>query len=452
MATQLTLDLPKCMTPDHLKHIALDILKLDRVGWMHINSLAVVEASRVCKHYAVLLDSNDSARNKVEHALQFFAQNLRNIVKLKFTVGHFEPIGALICEELACMYGGQLQILRAQDYAPLPLLELSRNIAVLELTLDDKASWKLPDVCGEMLRELKLSNVPQNFAWRRFRYDIFVRPIVFPRLTIVSLVYNSQHAGLTDDEIQSRVRSGARNCDQLCFPALKELVIYNCTPDCDLLYADTPFPELERVKLVGSFDNIRHCSRLKLTWVRDLKVEIRAPQDYFTTDVHDVANPLFTNICIGRSAALSINAPWFVIDTEATRWFNITFLSLSTVYYRTLCKLIARMPNLTTFETIYLELTGMQVEDFYADESLFCSMDPMLAWGEQLTTLFIGYPDKYALHEVRVCGIQALIVHAGALVQLAVSKDFVSIIKTVIDNNKERFVHLASVNVEGSGW
>ncbi|KAJ2891840.1 hypothetical protein IWW38_003453 [Coemansia aciculifera] len=340
MATRLSLAQPQYITPDHLKHIALDILKLDRVGWMHINSLAVVEASRVCKHYAVLLDSNDSARNKVEHALQFFAQNLRNIVKLKFTIGHFEPIGALICEELACMYGGQLQILRAQDYAPLPLLELSRNIAVLELTLDDKASWKLPDVCGEMLRELKLSNVPQNFAWRRFRYDSFVRPIVLPRLTILHIFYDGQDAELTDDKIQSRVSSGAHNCDQLCFPVLKELVIYNCTPDCDLLYADTPFPELERVTLVGSFDNIRHCSRLKLTWVRDLKVHIMSPRVDVTTGIHNATNPLFTSICIGRSAALDFGMARFVIDSEAIRWTNLTAISLFTVDYQTILKLI----------------------------------------------------------------------------------------------------------------
>ncbi|KAJ2907999.1 hypothetical protein GGI21_003327, partial [Coemansia aciculifera] len=114
------------------------------------------------------------------------------------------------------------------------------------MTLDHAAGRKLPDVCGETLRVLKLSKVPQNFAWRRFRYDIFVRPIVFPRLTILHLDYDGLDAELTEDEIQSRVSSGARNCDQLCFPALKELIIYNCTPDCDLLYADTPFPELDK--------------------------------------------------------------------------------------------------------------------------------------------------------------------------------------------------------------
>ncbi|KAJ2892299.1 hypothetical protein IWW38_003271, partial [Coemansia aciculifera] len=285
MATQLSLDLPKCMTPDHLEHMVLDILELDHVDWMHINTLEA--ASRGCGHHVVPVVIDDSAKEKVQHALQLFAQSLRNILKLKFTVGHFEPIGALFCEELACIYGGQLQILRAKDLIPLSFSELSRNIAVLELTLDNEARQKLPDVCGKTLRVLKLSKVPQNFAWRRFRYDIFVRPIVFPRLTILHISYDGRDSKLTEDEIQSRVSSGARNCDQLSFPALKELVIYNCTPDCDLLYADTPFPELERVTLVGSFDNIRHCSRLKLVWVRDLEVDIRTPRDGLTIDAHN---------------------------------------------------------------------------------------------------------------------------------------------------------------------
>ncbi|KAJ2892349.1 hypothetical protein IWW38_003255, partial [Coemansia aciculifera] len=280
--------------------------------------------------------------------------------------------------------------------------------------------WRLPDVFGETLRVLKLSNVPQNFAWRRFRYDIFVRSIVFPRLTTLHLDYDGEDTELTEDEIQSRVSSGARNCDQLCFPALKELVIYNCTPDCDLLYTDTPFPELEEVTLSGTFDNIRHCSRLKLTWVRELVVEVVARPHGLTTDVHNVANHLFTNICIGQTAILKFDAPQLVIDPEAIRWVSLRILSLFTVSYQTLCKLIARLPNLSTFSTYRLEFDDMQFDDFYVDDSLFRSMDPMLAWGKQLLVLNVSSFDEDSSHAVRVCGIQALIIHTGVLAHLAV--------------------------------
>ncbi|KAJ2891189.1 hypothetical protein IWW38_003731, partial [Coemansia aciculifera] len=419
MARRLSLALPKCMTPDNFQLIALDILKLDRVDWMHINTLVVSEASPACNHYIVPVDDDSSARDKVEHALQFFAQNLRNISELSITVCHLGHVGDIVREKLATMYGRQM-------------------------TLDHAAGRKLPDVCGETLRVLKLSKVPQNFAWRRFRYDIFVRPIVFPRLTILHLDYDGLDAELTEDEIQSRVSSGARNCDQLCFPALKELIIYNCTPDCDLLYADTPFPELDKVTLIGSFHNIRHCSRLKLVWVGGLQVKFWTLLDNVTTGIHIVANPLFTNICIGRTAALDFGRTKFVIDPEAIRWVNLTALSVYTVSYQTLCKLIARLPNLTRFRTINLEF-----DDFYADESLFRSMDPMLAWGERLVTIGIIQFSKGSSHAVQNCSIQALIVNAGALVELYVPEDVVTAIESFIDSNMRHFAHLANVNVIG---
>ncbi|KAJ2892314.1 hypothetical protein IWW38_003266 [Coemansia aciculifera] len=440
------------MLPDHLQHVALDILELDHVDWMHINTLTVSRFYPACEHYAIPVVIDDSVKDKAEHALQFFAQNLRNVLKLDMPEGFSVPIRDFIREELAHMYGGQVQILRATGPLSHPFSELSRTISVLELSLDNEAAQKLPNVCGETLRELKLSKVPQNFAWRRFRYDIFVRPIVFPRLTILHLNYDGLDAELTEDEIQSRVSSGARNCDQLCFPALKELSIYNCSPDCDLLYADTPFPELEKVTLLGSFDSIRHCSRLKLVWVGDLNVRFWTQLDNFTTDVHNVTNALFTNICIGRSAVLDLDAPQLVIDPEAIRWVNLTALSVYTVSYRTLCKLIARLPNLATFKIYSLEFDDMQVGDFYMDESLFCGMDPLLAWGERLVNIRIISLNEVSSLAVRVGGIQALVLQARGLVELGVPSDLVPVIKTFIGINKRQFAHLANIDVLEEAW
>ncbi|KAJ2881637.1 hypothetical protein H4R27_003957 [Coemansia aciculifera] len=81
---------------------------------------------------------------------------------------------------------------------------------------------------------------------------------------------------LTEGEIQDKIASGAYNCDQLSFPALRQLVIDDCTPDCDLLYADLPFPKLRQVRLSGAAKSILYCSRLKLTWIRDLNISIKS--------------------------------------------------------------------------------------------------------------------------------------------------------------------------------
>ncbi|KAJ2869840.1 hypothetical protein GGH93_006032 [Coemansia aciculifera] len=120
-------------------------------------------------------------------------------------------------------------------------------IKVLELTLDSSAVRVLPDICGETLKVLKLDEVPHNFAWHHFRYDMFDHPIVFRQLTVLHLTFEYEDIAFAEGEIRDRAASGVHCCDQLSFPALKQLYIQNCTPDCDLLYADHPFPELNYV-------------------------------------------------------------------------------------------------------------------------------------------------------------------------------------------------------------
>ncbi|KAJ2869367.1 hypothetical protein GGH93_006178, partial [Coemansia aciculifera] len=75
---------------------------------------------------------------------------------------------------------------------------------------------------------------------------MFVQPIVFCRLVILHIIFDYRGKTLTEGEIQDKIVSGAYNCDQLSFPALRQLVIDDCTPDCDLLYADLPFPKLRQ--------------------------------------------------------------------------------------------------------------------------------------------------------------------------------------------------------------
>ncbi|KAJ2110408.1 hypothetical protein IW146_005921 [Coemansia sp. RSA 922] len=108
------------------------------------------------------------------------------------------------------------------------------NIRVLELTLDSSAAHVLPSICGETLKVLKLDEVPRNFAWHHFRYDIFDHPTIFDQLTVLHLSYDNNDMPLTEGEVQDKIALGTHNCNQLCFPALSELTIENCTPDCDL--------------------------------------------------------------------------------------------------------------------------------------------------------------------------------------------------------------------------
>ncbi|KAJ2050670.1 hypothetical protein H4S04_002452 [Coemansia sp. S16] len=256
----LTIQLPYDVTPDHIRIIALEILKLDRVDWQHINSLAFTFATWTLYLPGKPGPQDDKTVTDVARTARYFAQNLRNVVDLDLCSLDITSAGRFLYSNIASFYGERLQILRSQGYITLPISCIPRNIRVLELELDSSAVRILPSICGETLKVLKLSKVPRNFAWHHFRYDIFDLPIVFRQLTALHLSYEDNDMPLTEGEVQDKIASGARCCDQLYFPALRELAIRNCTPDCDLLYADIPFPELKKVVLSGSISSIRHCS------------------------------------------------------------------------------------------------------------------------------------------------------------------------------------------------
>ncbi|KAJ2751494.1 hypothetical protein GGI19_004445 [Coemansia pectinata] len=452
-AKRLTIEMSSHTTLDHLKHIVLGILQLDHVDWLRINTLSITYPSLSCIHYAEPIDINEQTIADVARVMQYFGRNMRGIAELNLNNPAAKSTEDQVYTNLVSIYGGQLQVLRAWAPVPLVFSHFLRQIAVLELYLDSSAARVLPSVCGETLKVLKLDGVPRNFAWHHFRYDMFVRPIVFRRLTILHLSYNYSLKETTEDEIQSKTASGAHNCDQLVFPALTQLVIQKCTPDCDLLYADLPFAELETVRLVGSFDEISHCCRLKLTWVRDLHVEINLSRSEEATKVYAVTNHFFTNICIGRTAILEFNFQRFTLDPEHIRWVNLTMLGVISVNYVTICKVIARLPNLINFETNRLEFGTATVESLAADESLFISADPLLAWGEKLASIMITEFDVDCPLAVSACGIQALILNTGALTELSVPESLESLLNAFTIGYKDSSPHLANISiVYASPW
>ncbi|KAJ2082140.1 hypothetical protein GGI09_007530, partial [Coemansia sp. S100] len=367
----LTIELADRITPECLRTIALELLQLDRVDWQHINALTITGPSKVHGYYLHIAEIEEASDEDIARTLKYFAQNLRNVVGLTLAYYRSESRGKYICGRFSSVYGGQLQIHRGLHSTLPGFVDFSRNIRVLELTLDSRTARVLPSICGETLRVLKLYNVPRNFAWHHFRYDIFDRQIEFQQLTILHLCFNSSGMGLTESEIQDKITSGAHNCDQLSFPALRELVINNCTPDCDLLYTDLPFPALEKVHLSGDTNDLRHCNRLKLAWVGDFEITIIPSDLGDKTDIYGATNHLFTNICISRTAFLSVHSTEFILDPELIRWINLTRLAIARVDYTAICKAIGRLPNLVELTISNLEFDNTAIDRFSADSLLF---------------------------------------------------------------------------------
>ncbi|KAJ2116881.1 hypothetical protein GGI01_002793 [Coemansia sp. RSA 376] len=446
-ARRLTIRLANLITLECLRTIALELLELDRVDWQYVNSLTIASPSTVYEYYLHIAETEEASDEDIEHTMKYFAQNLHNVVELKLDSFKPRSRGHYICASLATLYGGQLQIHRGRYWIPHGFVDFSRNIRVLELTLDSKAARVLPSICGETLKVLKLYDVPHNFAWHHFRYDIFVRPIVFQQLAILHLYFRPSGIELTESEIQGKIASGAHNCDQLSFPALKQLSIRNCTPDCDLLYADLPFPELKYVRLSGSINIIRHYSRLRLAWVGDFEVTIFPADLSDKTDIYRVTNHLFTNIRIGRTALLSVYSTEFILDPELMRWVNLTHLAIARVDYTVICKSIGRLPNLVELTISNLEFDNTAIDRFSADSLLFNSVDPMLAWGTKLALVSID--EFYMDYPVSVCigGIQALILHAGALKKLFVPESRRQLVAAFIGDYKDRCPHLADIQL-----
>ncbi|KAJ2827217.1 hypothetical protein FBU31_003226, partial [Coemansia sp. 'formosensis'] len=335
----------------------MNILRLDCVDWMHVNTLTITGPHWICKHYIESTHFRGASNMDVARTIQYFGQNLRNIVELNLTDLTRAPVGKYLYSDRATYYYHRIQVLRAGRFIPLALTHTPRNIKVLELTLDSKLTRVLPSICAETLQELKMSDVPSNFAWHYFRNVDYLQPIVFHRLTVLHLSFNDMHNALTESEIQDKIASGAHNCDQLRFPALRELAIDECTPDCNLLYADVPFPNLKRVRLSGSINSIYHCRRLKLAWVGDLDVSVRVFKSDSTADIYRATNHCFTNICIGRTASLSAIEGNLVLDPEPMQ-----------------------------FRTYRLDFDNLTTDSFIDDLSLFSSADPLLTWGEKLAS------------------------------------------------------------------
>ncbi|KAJ2828558.1 hypothetical protein GGI24_002362 [Coemansia furcata] len=447
MARRLKIELADRTTPYHLLYIAVVILKLYRVDWMSMNTLTITDPRWACKHTFNQVTTEETSTPEVALAVSYFVENMRNIVEINLVYPFIGFVGEHFVATLVSAYGRQLQVLRARNPNSFPISILSRNIQVLELDLDLLATPVLPIICGKHLKVLKLDNVPRNFAWHNFRYDMNVRPIVFLQLTILHLAFKHADKALTERELQDKVASGAYNWDKLEFPSLRELEIRNCTPDCNLLYTDHSFPELNRVYLSGSIDGICYCMRLKLSWVRDLHVSIYQDTLGDTAEIYRATNHFFSDIFIGRTATLIITEKLFVLDPEQMRWINLTQLLVDTVNHATVCRAIGRLPNLCGLTIEYLEFDSLNMDGFSTDASLFVSVDPMLAWGEKLATLTIrDFHEKCSL-AVYVGCIQALISHAGALCKLVVLKSARQPIAMFINSYKDCYPHLARIQL-----
>ncbi|KAJ2830546.1 hypothetical protein FBU31_002468 [Coemansia sp. 'formosensis'] len=449
MARRLAIQLAENLTHGCLKSIALEILRLNRVDWQHINALAISSGPSVRQYYRYAADTEEASEADIARTAQYFGRNVRNVAEIKLASKNKDPQCNYFCARLAATYGGQLQIHRAYYLFPVSFLNFSRHIKVLELNLGSLASSVLTGICGETLGVLQLYAVPRNFAWHHFRYDTFDQPIVFRQLTTLQLHYQSENKGkaLTKAEIQEKISLGALNCDQLRFPALKELSILNCTPDCDLLYADIPFPRLKTVVLTGSIDSIRHCTRLKLTWIQHLAVGIYPDDLGNSTEVYQATNHYFSNVCIGRTALLTVFGQWLIPDPDQMRWLNLTMLAVQTVDYAANCRAIGQLPNLRELVIETLSFGDMAMNSFSADSPLFISVDPLLDWGENLETLRIFDFSEDSILATGIGGIQELILHAGTLKKLLVPESAKQFVATFIDTHKDRFLHLADIKL-----
>ncbi|KAJ2021272.1 hypothetical protein GGI03_000389 [Coemansia sp. RSA 2337] len=452
VARRLTLGWSYCTTPDHLQYIVVEILKMGRVDWSRINSLTITLADWTLyrRQYRPTHYEHTSTDNT--GIVQYFAQNLRNVVELDLLYRRYGDIERYIFDSLASYYDRQLQVLRAPGQILMPISCIASNIRVLELTLDSSAAPILPSICGKTLKVLTLFEVPRNFAWHYFRYDISDRPIVFLQLTALRLVFNREEIELTEGEVKNKIVSGAHNCDQLVFPALRELSIDDCTPDCDLLYANLPFPELKEVRLSGDFTHIRHCSRLKLTWVGDLYIYVSSTHSRDSADFYKATNHFFSNIRIGQTAALVIFCEQFIPDPELMRWPNLTTLQLDSIGYTRVCKVIGQLPSIRELTIYCLEFIDMAGDSLSANSSLFINADPMVTWATNLTRLVISRFNKSCPLAVGVGGIQALILHAGALSELVVPKLAEDPVDEFIETHKHRYAHLADIDLFGSDY
>ncbi|KAJ2431160.1 hypothetical protein GGF41_000672 [Coemansia sp. RSA 2531] len=446
-ASCLTIELADRITPKCLRSIALEILRLDRVDWQRINALTITGPSKVHEYSKYIAETEEASDEDIAHTMQYFAQNVRNVVGLKLAYPESGSRGNYLCARFSSVYGGQLQVHRVYTSRSFGFTNFASNIKVLEVCLDSSAARVLPSICGKTLVVLKLLGVPTNFAWHHFRYDTFDQPIVFHQLTILYLYFRGEIKALTEGEVQDKVVSGAHNCDQLSFPALRELAISNCTPDCDLLYADLPFPALEKVKLLGFINSIRHYSRLRLAWVRDFEVTIFSADLSDKTDIYRITNHLFTNTRIGRTAYLRILDHKLILDPDLMRWVNLTHLSIQTVNYTTVCKAIGRLPNLTALVISYLEFGDMTIDRLSADSLLFNSVDPMLTWGKKLAMLAICNLYITPLFAASIGVIQDLILHAGTLKKLFVPVSKRQLVDAFIDDYKDRCPHLANIQL-----
>ncbi|KAJ2832724.1 hypothetical protein FBU31_002032, partial [Coemansia sp. 'formosensis'] len=86
MAQRLVIDWEDEATIDHLRFIVLDILKLDRVDWQLINTLTIDSRAQTPCRSVQSFSHYEPVVTDVARILQYFRQNLRNIVDLDISI------------------------------------------------------------------------------------------------------------------------------------------------------------------------------------------------------------------------------------------------------------------------------------------------------------------------------------------------------------------------------
>ncbi|KAJ1997843.1 hypothetical protein GGI04_005251, partial [Coemansia thaxteri] len=352
------------LAPDDILRMSSTVLCLDKTDWCNIQTVAVAKSPMYYRFMGVPMVLDESATSDLASAVQLFAKNMCNVLELDIGNHRDDVAGNHFFSSLVSLYHGRLQMLRIEHAIPLHFTELS-NITVLEICMDSDAARVLPSANGETLVNLRLLDVPTNFAWHHFRYDNSVRPIVFERLVILLIEYGGKESVLSESEVQRKVIAGASNCDQLHFPELKKLGIGNCTPDCDLLYMNHPFPNLDLIELVGPFDKLRHCCRLKLPWVDTLTVVAEGTIPHDDIKVYNAFNHFFSGICIGEKAVLSFQDSDFNLDPGQLCLNNLTDLVMHSSDYAALCKFISRLPSLRRLELLLLNFSSEPLSSLF---------------------------------------------------------------------------------------
>ncbi|KAJ2058911.1 hypothetical protein GGI17_004739 [Coemansia sp. S146] len=92
VAGRLKVELAACVSPDHLHYIVRNILKLENVDWMYINTLTITGPPWGCEHSDWLTYTEEIRCVDVAGILQYFRRSMRNVIELDLTYPNEGPM------------------------------------------------------------------------------------------------------------------------------------------------------------------------------------------------------------------------------------------------------------------------------------------------------------------------------------------------------------------------